>query len=169
MSDQVSSRNQQQAITDPANKAASSGSGSAPSIGFAPLVPEFLVSNLDRSLAFWRDLLGFEIAYDRPAARFAYLCRRPVQIMLCEVNGRWETGPLERPYGRGINFQIMVDRIEPLLEALTAADWPLFEEPSESWYRVGGYERGQREFLVQEPDVYLLRFAEMLGNRPATM
>jgi catechol 2,3-dioxygenase-like lactoylglutathione lyase family enzyme len=123
------------------------------------------VTDLQESLRFWCDLLGFEIAYDRPAARFAYLARGPVQMMLCERNGRWEVAEMARPFGRGVNFQIEVERLAPILAALARANWPLYEEPNEAWYRVGESETGQREFLVQDPDGYLLRFAEDLGTR----
>lgn len=152
-------------LADPAERARSSSSGHLPEGGFAALTPELDVSNLDASLRFWCDLLGFKIAFDRPAARFAYLTRGGAQIMLCEFNGRWMTGALDRPYGRGVNFQIMVDRLGPILAALDAAQWPLFEEPSEAWYRTGPVEDGQREFLVQDPDGYLVRLAESLGQR----
>ena len=65
-----------------------------PKGGFARLVAELLVENLSESLYFWREALGFEIAYQRPEQKFAYL-ERPggAQIMLCERSGRWETGP----------------------------------------------------------------------------
>ncbi len=72
---------------------------------------------------------------------------------------------MQRPFGRGINLQIVVDRIEPILNALSDADWPLYEQPNDAWYRVGDQECGQREFLVQDPDGYLIRFAERLGVR----
>jgi hypothetical protein len=75
---------------------------------------------------------------------------------------------MQRPFGRGINLQMAVDRIAPILAALDGAGWPLHEQPNEAWYRIGGYEGGQREFLVQDPDGYLLRFAEDLGTRAAT-
>jgi hypothetical protein len=58
-----------------------------------------------------------------------------------------------------------VDRIEPILNALEDAGWPLYEQPNEVWYRVGEEELGQREFLVQDPDGYLMRFAERIGIR----
>ncbi len=155
-------------ITDPVARATSPGTGSAPKGGFATLVPELSVSDLGESLSFWCDLLGFTVAYDRPAARFSYLVRGPLQIMLCERNGRWEPGAMQRPFGRGINLQMTVDRIEPITAALERAAWPLYEPPTESWYRFGDHEGGQREFLVQDPDGYVLRFAEGLGTRPAT-
>lgn len=58
--------------------------------------------------------------------------------------------------------------VAPILAALDIAGWPLFEAPREAWYRVGDHEGGQREFLVQDPDGYLVRLAENLGRRPAS-
>lgn len=153
-------------IADPVARAASPSSGSVPKDGFAALVPEFSVSDLSNSLSFWCGLLGFEVAYDRPAARFAYLTRGRLQVMLCERNGRWEQAEMQRPFGQGINFQMMVDCLTPILDALAAANWPLYEKPNEAWFRTGDSEGGQRDFLVQDPDGYLLRFAERLGIRP---
>jgi catechol 2,3-dioxygenase-like lactoylglutathione lyase family enzyme len=153
-------------ISDPVARAASHGTGSAPRDGWAAVVPELSVADIRKSLSFWCDLLGFNVAYDRPDARFAYLVRGHLQVMLCERNGRWEVAAMQRPFGRGINLQMTVDRIEPILNALNGAEWPLYEQPNEAWYRVGEYERGVREFLVQDPDGYLMRFAEVLGTRP---
>ncbi len=115
-------------LADPIARARSTGSGHPPEGGFSALTPELAVYDLDTSLRFWCDLLGFGVAYDRPAARFSYLVRGRAQIMLCQRNGRWDTGTLERPYGRGVNFQIMVDQLAPILTALATAGWPLFEE-----------------------------------------
>jgi len=142
-----------------------------PASGFAPLVPELDVTDLARSLDFWTGLLGFRIAYQRPAEGFAYLEREgrgalTVQVMLCRRNGKWEPAPLEAPFGRGINLQIETRGLAPILAALEAAGWPLFRPVEEAWYRTGAMEGGQRQFLVQDPDGYLLRFTESLGTRP---
>ena len=152
-------------IADPAARATSHSRGAMPKGGFGAFVPELDVSELAASLGFWCDLLGFGIAYDRPAARFACLARGPIQVMLCERNGNSDVGELSRPFGRGVNFQMMVGVLAPILDALEAAHWPLFRQPSEAWYRAGHRERGQREFLVQDPDGYLLRFAQDIGMR----
>ena len=46
------------------------------------LVPELIVTDLARSLSFYRDLLGFAIRYERPEDRFVYLSRQGAAIML---------------------------------------------------------------------------------------
>lgn len=142
------------------------GHGGLPTGGFNALVPELDVTNLDESLTFWCGMLGFKVAYDRPSAKFAYLERAGAQIMLCQINGEWLTGKLEHPFGRGINFQIEVEDLDPILIALEEARWPLFRAPKQSWYRIGADEEsGAREFLVQDPDGYLVRLSQNIGKR----
>ncbi|PZU95445.1 MAG: bleomycin resistance family protein [Chelatococcus sp.] len=137
------------------------------------LVPELNVTDLGESLAFWRDLLGFHVVYDRPEQGFASIARDGVEFML-EVHGAgpaeranvWDTGELRRPFGRGINFEITVADVAALMASLSSAGWPLFFGPEERWYRVGDEETGVHQFLVQDPDGYLLRFSQPLGRRP---
>ncbi|WP_414171360.1 hypothetical protein [Clavibacter tessellarius] len=74
---------------------------------------------------------------------------------------------LERPYGRGINFQILVEDADVVAEALAAAGVALFLEPETTWYRIGDEETGVRQFLVTDPDGYLVRFQSSIGRRPA--
>jgi catechol 2,3-dioxygenase-like lactoylglutathione lyase family enzyme len=129
---------------------------------FAALVPELLVADVAVSLRFWRDLCGFRIAFDRLWEGFAYLEREGAQVML-EERGRsrnWVTGPLEAPLGRGLNLQIRVSSIDPIVTALAAAGWELFMAPETKVYRVGETDRAVRQFLVQDPDGYLVRFSE---------
>jgi len=42
----------------------------------------------------------------------------------------------------------------------------LYRELKESWYDTGGVLSGQKEILVQDPDGYLLRFTQYLGENP---
>lgn len=137
-----------------------------PEGGFAPLAPELDVTDLDASLRFWCGVLGFRVSYARPEDGFAYLERAGAQVMLCRRNGNWDTAPLERPFGRGLNLQIAVAALDPLLELLRAAGWPLFREPHAARYRVGDRAVFLRQFLVQDPDGYLLRFSERLPPQP---
>ena len=127
---------------------------------FCALIPELSVRDLDRSKGFYVDLLGFRVEYGREEDSFLFLSLGEAQIMLEEVNGHWETGALDYPFGRGVNFQIGVEELEPILCRLQEADIPLFREPRTISYRVGGGFVREREFLVQDPDGYLLRFSQ---------
>jgi catechol 2,3-dioxygenase-like lactoylglutathione lyase family enzyme len=130
-------------------------------------VPEFSVSDFDRSLDFYVKLIGFTVLYARPESAFAYLSLDGAELMIERTSGTWTTGPLEQPYGRGINFQIMVTDLAGLHERLVRAGHPIMVPIEERWYRRDDVYDGQRQFLVQGPDGYLLRFAEDLGTRHA--
>ena len=132
------------------------------------LVPELSVSDFKKSLDFYTRILGFAVAYQREEEGFAYLTLGEAQLMIDEIGkGRtWQTGGFEHPLGRGVNLQIEVNSIQPLLANLKANRIPLFMETEEKWYRKGNTEVGNRQFLVQDPDGYLLRFTEDLGERP---
>lgn len=141
----------------------------------ARLVPELLVTDIQASLAFWHTVLGFPVKYDRPEEGFAYLDLDGAQLMLCqrdrgalERRGIWDTGLLEYPFGRGINLEIRVDDLKAHIDHLAAAGVPLFFGPEERWYRKGATEVGVRQCLVQDPDGYLVRLQEKLGDRPFT-
>jgi catechol 2,3-dioxygenase-like lactoylglutathione lyase family enzyme len=133
------------------------------------LVPELSVTDLPASRRFWCDLLGFTVRYARPGEGFAYLTLGPAHLMLDQAGlGRtWITAPFEAPLGRGVNLQISVPSVDPVLARLAAAGWPLFAEPEVTWYRTGATDAGVRQFLVQDPDGYLVRPQESLGSRLA--
>jgi len=137
-----------------------------PAGGFNALVPEFDVTDLPRSLHFWCAGLGFTVAYGRPESGFAYLEREGAQVMLCRMDGTWQTGPHEYPLGRGLNFQIAVTDVTAVLAGLERLNWPLFRPLRDVWRVTGDRQSGDREFLVQDPDGYLLRFSQGLGERP---
>ena len=136
--------------------------------GFAKLVSELLVEDLGESLYFWREALGFEIAYQRPEEKFAYL-ERPegAQIMLCErAEGRCKTAPMEKPYGRGVIFQVYISSIDPTIDRLKDLRVPIYAGPREVWRWYGNREGGRREVMVLDPNGYLIMLAEDLGERP---
>jgi catechol 2,3-dioxygenase-like lactoylglutathione lyase family enzyme len=110
-------------------------------------------------------IIGFRVRYDRAAEKFAYLDLGGAELMIEQETDFWATAPRERPYGRGINLQIEVDDLAPILARLKAAGIPLFRPVEEAWYRAGQGYSGNRQFLVQDPDGYLLRMFEDLGSR----
>ena len=136
------------------------------------LVPELLVSNLDDSLRFYQTIVGFKVEYERPENRFAYLSFHGSELMLDEYlhlencSSPWVVEPLDYPKGRGINISIDCPSIDELTKRLADADVPLRKVVEECWYRDNDILHGQRNFLVQDPDGYLLRFCECLGVKP---
>jgi len=54
----------------------------------APLVPELDVTDLDDSLQFYVDIVGFGVVFERRAERLAYLALEDAELMLQEAAGR---------------------------------------------------------------------------------
>lgn len=132
------------------------------------LVPELLVGDVRKSIDFWCGVCGFSITYDRPDEGFVYIARGSAHVMLEQqgIGRNWVSAPLDPPLGRGINFQVSVSDLDPILTALAAASWPLFMKPESKWYRVSDTEEaGVQQFLVADPDGYLIRFQRPLGRR----
>lgn len=138
-----------------------------------PLTPELCCSNLKTSLAFYMDVLGFEIQYQREEERFAMLERQGSRIMLDEIsnnsaegtNRTWISSALEKPFGRGMNLEIRTTKIDELYNHVQQSDATIFLPIEEKWYRVNDSEVGNRQFIVLDPDGYMLRFAQDLGER----
>ena len=131
-----------------------------------PMVPELSVSNFEASLSFYVDVLGFSIRIKRENPDFVYLEQEQVQLMLEQItDSGWNTGELVTPLGRGVNFQIELSDLDPLLERLKQAQVPFFRDLKETWYDIGEKLSGEREFLVQDLDGYLLRFTQHLGEK----
>jgi catechol 2,3-dioxygenase-like lactoylglutathione lyase family enzyme len=135
-----------------------------------PIVPELDVADLNRSLKFYTDILGFVCRIERPEERFVYLTRGPVHIMLEEAEGRgrrFRTAPLEYPFGRGINLQIEIPDVDSLYAQAANAGGAIYVPLEERWYQTGRQEVGNRQFVIIDPDGYLLRFFSRLGLRSA--
>jgi catechol 2,3-dioxygenase-like lactoylglutathione lyase family enzyme len=132
------------------------------------LTPELYCSTLEKSLAFYRGILGFKVLYQRAEEKFAYLEREGAQLMLEElgVGRRWITAKLAYPFGAGVNFQIAVSDVTALHKAIKRAGCTLYMDMEEKWYRRDNSLLGNRQFLIQDPDGYLLRFAQDLGSKP---
>ena len=135
------------------------------------LVPELAVTDWRASLDFYCRLLGFSVAYDRPEEGFAFLAIGSAQLMIDQIGvGRdVDNAPREHPFGRGFNLQVEVPALDPILDRLHEAGVTLFLEPEERWHRSGQRELGQRQFIVADPDGYLLRLCEGPQQPQATI
>lgn len=127
------------------------------------MVPELTVTDLPASLSFYTDVLGFSIMIRRTEPEFAYINLGEAQLMLEQYHpGGWNTAELTRPLGRGVNFQIEVDDIEQIFARINAHGLTLYRGLSDNHYNTGETTACQREFLVQDPDGYLLRFSQYI-------
>jgi len=134
----------------------------------AKLVPELICSDFAESVVFYTDVLGFTVLYSRPEERFAYLDREGAQLMIEQPGARaFVNGDLAQPYGRGVNFEIEVSDVEMLYRRVKAAHAPVYLPLETKWYRRDGFEVGNQQFIVEDPDGYLLRFAQDMGERRA--
>jgi len=132
------------------------------------LVPELWCSDFEESLSFYTDVLGFEVVQRRDHSFHAYLELEGAQIMLAswEQNGTWETAEIEKPFGRGINFQILIEDAQDLYEAILAKGVkPFVEIYTKDYWRTDRMDK-RKEFAVLDPDGYLLRFTQIISHRP---
>lgn len=136
------------------------------SLEFNKNIPELAVSNLENSLKFYKTA-GFKIEYDRPENKFAFISLGEIQFMLQELsnNDKWELAPLTYPFGNGINFQLEVNNLDEIYSNLKNSNYKIAFDIEENWYRQNNKLLGNKEFLVQDPDGYLLRFSEDLGEK----
>jgi catechol 2,3-dioxygenase-like lactoylglutathione lyase family enzyme len=97
----------------------------APPKTWAMGIPEFLITDLGQSLAFWTGVLGFRIACSRPEQSFVCL-EHPdgAQIMMYPRDVDWEVGAMERPFRRGVVFRVQVSDVDAMVRAVIGARLP---------------------------------------------
>ena len=121
------------------------------------LTPNLVVSNVERSLAFYRDVLGFTVTATVPDEGpyvFAALQSGPVEIFLNAAEPAIAEYPAfkDRPLGGTLTLFIEIAGIERAYDALrprVTVVMPL----EKKWY-------GVTEFAFADPDGYLITFAE---------
>jgi catechol 2,3-dioxygenase-like lactoylglutathione lyase family enzyme len=121
------------------------------------LTPNLIVSNVERSLAFYRDVLGFTVAAtvpDQAPYVFAIVESGPVRVFLNAPEPAIAEYPAfkDRPIGGTLTLFIDVANIrqvhDDLKDAVTIV-MPL----EHKWY-------GVTEFAFEDPDKYLITYAE---------
>ena len=130
------------------------------------MVPELYVSDFSVSLRFYTEILGFRVLYARHDPEFVYLEQEALQLMLLQTDKNWLGSTLEPPYGRGVNLQMEVTDVQPMYERLLANGTAMQRDIKDVWREADDMLTGQREFYMQDPDGYLLRFCQPLGDKP---
>ena len=124
---------------------------------FNSLIPELSVTNIEKSKEFYLNL-GFKIMYERKEDKFCFLYLEDNQIMIEEINNNWNVGEMKYPFGNGINISMEVSDIDSFYESIISKKIVLFRKIKTSKYRVDDIIYEDKEFLLQDPDGYLLRF-----------
>lgn len=103
--------------------------------------------------------MGFKLEYERVKDNFAFLSFEGSQFMFEQIHdGGWNTGELLFPLGRGINFSITVQDIDELYAKVKNNNIIVYRELTVKHYQVKNKIIGQKQFLIQDPNGYLLRF-----------
>ena len=124
---------------------------------FNSLIPELTVTNIEESKKFYQNI-GFKIMYERKENKFCFLQLEENQIMIEEQNDNWNVGKMEYPFGRGINISMSISDVEKMYKELKEKNIEMFLELEIHEYKVNDQIYKDKEFLIQDPDGYLLRF-----------
>nr|WP_281416182.1 VOC family protein [Deinococcus aestuarii] len=125
-------------------------------------------SDFAASLDFSTRVLGFRVVYTRPEDRFAFLDLGGAELMLEQTTDPARTfiaGKLEYPFGRGMHLQIEVEDAEAVYGRVLEAAGSSCPSKTAGIGRVTG-RPGGRQFVVLDPDGYVLRPFQSLGTRP---
>ena len=131
------------------------------------LLPKFWCSNFDESLHFYTKVVGVTLAQRRGNNLHAYLKLVNAQIMIAcsRQDGTWAPSPLEKPYVRGVNFQILTKNRKTIYEsALFVGIKSFVELHTGRFWRTDRMEEWTK-FGLLDPDGYLLRFTEVGSHR----
>ena len=73
---------------------------------------------------------------------------------------------MARPYGRGVNLQFMVPDVDRMYELVLARGTkPLLDIYDADIWKTDCMDT-RRQFMISDPDGYVLRFAQSLSTRP---
>ena len=115
------------------------------------LTPNLVVSSLEKSLAFYRDVLGFAVTITVPDAApyvFVALQSGAVEVFL----NASEIMPEKVSFGNSVSLYVEVAGIRALHEGLRA-QVPIAIPLEKKFY-------GMTEFAIHDPDGHMIIFAE---------
>ena len=138
------------------------------------------VSNLERSLAFWRDVLGFELSHTAHqtgelAQEITGVASAEIKLAVLKAPGGHKVELLEylapadrkrtdiRPCDVGsVHVALLVHDLDSVLERIAASDWKAAGKPQRLQ---SGPNAGKRVVYVRDPDGTTIEFMEMPAER----
>lgn len=121
------------------------------------LTPNLIVSNVERSAAFYRDILGFTVQMTVPDATpyaFAIVTSGPVEVFLNAPEAAYAEYPAFKTMTLGGTLTLFIEvteineayaRLAPLVRVVMPLE--------KKWY-------GMTEFAFLDPDGYIITYAE---------
>jgi catechol 2,3-dioxygenase-like lactoylglutathione lyase family enzyme len=134
------------------------------------------VSNLERSLAFWRDVLGFELSHTahqtgEMASEIPGVEGAEIKLAVVKAPGGHKIelleylAPLERKWNVGlrpcdvgfVHVALIVDDLGPLLSAIKTSGWKFAGKPQTLR---SGPNAGKQVVYVRDPDGITIEFMQ---------
>ena len=129
---------------------------------FLGVTPNLVVSDIDRSTAFYRDVLGLPVFAtvppDAPPFVFVWLQQGDVNIFL---NDRKTVGDIDphlaaRPLGGAFTIYIRVTGVDAI--------WERVKDRAKIAEAINTKPYGMREFAIEDPDGYLITIAQEMAQ-----
>jgi uncharacterized glyoxalase superfamily protein PhnB len=128
---------------------------------FTSVTPNLVVSDIPRSTAFYRDVLGFSIKQTVPDVApfaFVWLERDDVPVFLNDAKAAADDLPLiaDRPFGGTAALFVVVTDVDGLHEVVAPHANVVMALKTQFY--------GMREFAVTDPDGHIITFAERVSQ-----
>lgn len=128
---------------------------------FASVTPNLIVQDIDRSVTFYRDVLGFSIKTTVPDSApyvFVWLERDGVPVFLNDRTAVGEDYPQAsaRPAGGTATLFFTISDVDAFHAAVAAHAHVIMPLKTQFY--------GMREFAIEDPDGHILTFAERVGQ-----
>lgn len=119
---------------------------------FQPIVPMIWTNEIEQTLSFYTEVLGFACGDRNEEWGWASLYRGECEMMIAKPNAHT---PFERPTFTG-SFYIKTDEVEVL--------WDLLKDKAKVCYALDDFDWGMREFAVYDNNGYILQFGQDITN-----
>lgn len=127
-------------------------------MNFNKTIPELSVFDINKLKNFYLNVLGAKIEYERQEDKFVFLSLEENQLMLEEIHDNgWNIGELTYPLGQGINISLEIKNVDSIYQRVKEHNITLYRDMKISHYTGANEIIKQKEFLLQDPNGYLLR------------
>lgn len=121
-------------------------------MNYQPIVPMIRTNELDETVAFYCDVLGFECGEKNDEWGWASLSKGGCEMMVATPN---QHSPFEKPAFTG-SFYIRVDDVDSL--------WQQVKSKAGIVYEIETFDWGMREFAIYDNNGYMLQFGQDISG-----